>query len=74
MELRKLTLEGLGGGVIPELFQRELSHVLENIDDGNTEAKAARKITVELTFRPDANREAVALGVKAKSTLAQVKG
>lgn len=72
-ELKQVTIETIGGGVIPELFERELEAVLENIDDPNTDPKQARKITIEITFSPHESREMTAVTVKCNSKTAGVK-
>lgn len=72
--LHEVTIGTLNGGAIPELFQRELSKVVENIDDPNTERRAKRKIVLEITFEPlDDTRESAAVAIVAKSKLAGVK-
>jgi len=73
MELAKLTLDQLGGGVIPALFEEEMERVLANIDDPSTAAKKPRKIMIELVFTPDENREAAAVTFGVRSVLASSK-
>ncbi len=69
-----VTLETLADGAAAELFQSELDKVLRNIQDPNTEATAMRKVTLEVTFAPDDNREMGDVKVKASSRLAGLKG
>ena len=69
----KVELSNLCGGAVPELFQRELDNVLANVVDPNTSATAARKITLEVTFKPKEDREYGEVTIKAKSALAAVK-
>lgn len=72
-ELKKLTLENFAKGAASELFDRELNAVLENINDPNTKADAARTISLTFTIKPDAYREEAGLSVEAKSKIAPVR-
>lgn len=69
-ELTAVTLDNIGGGVAPELFQNELKRVLGNIADPNTSTKEARKITLEFTFQPNESRATSIIQVKCASKLA----
>jgi hypothetical protein len=71
--LPTLTLENLCGGAALELFQSELDKVLRNIQDPNTDAKAVRKVTLEVIFAPDDEREVGAVSVKASTKLSGLK-
>lgn len=68
----KVTLESIGGGALPELFQRELQAVLLNMADHNAECKVKRKIVIEIGFVPTAQRDACAVEMKCVSKLAAV--
>lgn len=48
-----LSLSTMLGGAAEQEFQRLLEEVLVNIADPNTEAGAARKITIEFSIHPD---------------------
>lgn len=50
-EPRYVTLAGLKGGALEELFQCELERVVSNARDLNTDWKAKRKIVVSLEFK-----------------------
>lgn len=69
MEFEKATLLNLAEGAAPEKFQFELERVIENIKDLNTDPKAKRKVILEVTFSPDAERRTVAVEISAKSKL-----
>jgi hypothetical protein len=69
-----VTLTTLADGAAVELFQSELDRVLRNIADPNTDAKMVRKVTLEVTFMPDEEREVGEVKVKASAKLAGVKG
>ena len=60
-------------GAVGELFGREWPKLLENIADPSTEAKARRKVTIEITVIPSEDRSSAKVLLNAKSTLAQVK-
>lgn len=66
-------LTTLGNGAALEKFGHELAKVVENIRDPNTDAKAKRKIILEIVFLPQEDREAVATLVAARCVLASTK-
>ena len=71
MELTKVDLDSLAGGVVPELFAHELDKVVRNIADVNAKAVAPRSITVKVTLEPkDDTREQVDTKVEFKTVLA----
>ena len=55
-EYKKVEIDNIGGGVVKELFKRELLKVCENIDDVNTNAKDARVITLKISLKPSEDR------------------
>lgn len=57
-------------GAIMERVDYEVSRIMQNIFDPNTSATAVRKITLTLSFKPDDNRQNIALSCAAKPTLA----
>ena len=67
--MKQLTLEGINRGAAEELFQRELAAVLKNINDPSTKPDGERKITLEIGFKPNAEREMGVIEVKVKSKL-----
>jgi hypothetical protein len=67
------TLENAGGGAAAALFEHELLRVLENIADPNTDPLAVREITLKFRFKPDDQRNAGAVSISAKATLASIK-
>ncbi|WP_077369692.1 replication terminator protein [Anaerosalibacter sp. Marseille-P3206] len=64
-----INLEKFAGGALAEKFNVGLKEVLENIADPNTEATKKRKMTVELTFDPDQDRELSVVGITVKTKL-----
>lgn len=71
--LTPITLESLGSGGAVELFEREFTRVLDNIADVNCEAKAPRKVTLEVTIKPTEDRASGRIAVKVSSVLAGTK-
>lgn len=51
-----MQLSEIGGGALQEVFELELKKLLLNIRDPNTDAKAKRKITIDLSFKPNEKR------------------
>lgn len=70
MALEKTSILNMARGAIMERVDLEMSRVIGNILDPNTSATASRKITVTLTFKPDAKRQTVSVSASAKPTLA----
>lgn len=73
MSFENLNLENLDEGGALEAMNHELSKVLENILDPNTEAKTQRKVTLEVKLKGDENRNICGLSYQAKSTVAPLK-
>lgn len=73
-EYSRVTLDTVADGALPELFERELDQVLENIADPNTPAEAIREITIKIKIRPDANRAGADYLVETSNKLAKVVG
>lgn len=64
----------LARGAIQEQINGEMEKVMSNILDPNTDPKAARKLTITLTMKPNENnREIVNFSAQAKSTLVPIK-
>lgn len=61
----KLNLDTLQGGAARELFEIELQKVLRNIADPNTKPDAVRKLTLEVTIKPNEKRSMLYVAVKA---------
>lgn len=73
VQTREVSVMELAGGAIQEQIEHAMKMVMENILDPNTEAKKARKLTIDLTFKPNDNREIVSCSAQAKPTLAPIK-
>lgn len=67
--VRRSILE-MARGAILERTDYEMSRLLANILDPNTNPTAKRKLTLTLTLEPDDDRETIEVNCVAKSTLA----
>lgn len=56
-------------GAIEERVDYEMSRVIDNILDPNTEPTAKRKLNLTIEFKPDANRQVISVITTAKSQL-----
>ena len=74
MDFTDVNLTNISNGAAEQLFQRELQACMRNMDDINTPHAKARKITLEITFKPNADRDHADIELNCKSTLAPVKG
>ena len=72
--MRHINLETFANGAFTAQVNRAIEEVTKNIQDPNTESGAARKITVTIGFKPNADRSFVATGVQTKTTLAPALG
>lgn len=72
--MQHINLETLANGAFSVQVNRAIQEVAENIQDPNTEASAARKITVTIGFKPNKDRNFVATSVQAKTALAPALG
>lgn len=71
-KFEKVGLENIGRGAAGELFDTELQRVLANIEDINTDATKVRKITLEVTLKPDRERETCEVTIASKAALAPI--
>lgn len=72
--MQHINIEKFSGGELTHQVNRELEAVARNISDPNTDAKAARKITVTITMKPNEKRDFITTSITTKSTLAPVLG
>ena len=68
--MAKVSLEQVMGGGLQEQFSKAFDRVIENLSDPNTPFKEARKITIELKFTQNENRDDVSCAVSVKEKLA----
>lgn len=71
-QLEPLNIGSIARGALLELFEASALKVAQNIADTSTDADAARKITLELSFKPDGDRRAVKLTTTATCKLATI--
>lgn len=69
---QRSSLLQMAKGAIQERVDYEVTRVVDNLLDMNTEAKAKRKVTLTITMTTDDNRRVVKVEASAKSTLAPV--
>ena len=72
--MNHINLETYANGAVTEQVNKAIEKVAENIQDPNTEAEAVRKVTMVIAFKPNDNRDFVAVGVQTKTTLAPATG
>lgn len=73
METREVTLGSFGDGVAEELFKAAMEQVLTNIDDPNTDPKAARSVTLRFDFKTEDDRRTSKIAVSCGTKLAGVR-
>lgn len=60
-QLKRDSILSMAQGAIEEKVDYEVSRVIDNILDLNTDPKAKRKITITLVFQPDAERKHIVM-------------
>lgn len=68
--IEEMKLETLKQGAVAEQFNNALDRVLENVVDPNTKGDAMRGITLKVTFKPDEEREMIAIKATVTAKLA----
>lgn len=69
-----LPLSDLANGAIQEKLDLEMIKVFNNIHDKNTNATDKRSVTIKLEFKPDENRQTIAVTSDFVTKLANVEG
>lgn len=72
--MQHIDLETFANGAFTAQVNRAIEEVTKNIQDPNTDATAARKITVTIGFKPNQDRTLAPIGIQAKTTLAPALG
>lgn len=67
-----INLEEFAGGAFAEKINTEMERILKNINDPNTDAKKARKVTINITFKPNESRNLAQVSIETKTSLAPV--
>lgn len=68
----ELNIGNICGGAVPELFEHEVTKMLKNIKDENTDPEAKRSITFEFTFKPAPDRKSAVVKLVCKAKHAGV--
>lgn len=71
--MSKVNLEEFAGGALQEKFDDAMDKVLANLMDPNTPWKNKRKISVEITFEQNEERDDTSVNVSVVPKLAPVK-
>lgn len=66
--MQHINLETFANGAFTAQVNRAIEEVTKNIQDPNTDAGTARKITVTIAFKPNQERNFIATGVQTKSS------
>ncbi|MFH5187145.1 hypothetical protein ACHHV8_33685 [Paenibacillus sp. TAB 01] len=69
-----ISIDQLAGGGASERIQRELNKIAENVLDPNTKPDAVRKLTIEISIKPNDARQLGDAEINVKSSLAPAKG
>ena len=69
-----MQLSEINNGALQEVFDYEFDKVLKNIRDINTDPKAKRKVTIEMTISPNEKRTIGDIDFKVKHTEAPING
>ena len=69
-----MQLSEINSGALQEVFDYEIDKVLRNIRDVNTDPKAKRKVTIEMTISPNEKRTIGDIDFKVKHTEAPING
>lgn len=72
MEAQELSLTTICKGALPEIFHHELQKVLNNMADINTHPTKPRKIQIEITFAPFADRSGASTAISCKAVIASL--
>lgn len=72
--MQHINLETFANGAFTAQVNRAIEEVTKNIQDPNTDAGTARKITVTIAFKLNQERNFIATGVQTKTTLAPALG
>jgi hypothetical protein len=73
VESKIVTLDTINGGAVVDLFEEELTKLLENIADDNTDAGKVRSISIKLSVKPISDRSKADTKVEVTSRLAPLK-
>ena len=72
-EVKEINILEMMSGAIGERVNYELTKIMKNCKDLNTDAKKARGLTIDISFAPTENRDSLSVKIGVKSKLAPVK-
>jgi len=72
-DYKKVSIDNLNKGALPELFEEALQKVLNNIADENTNPEAVREIKISIKITPSKNRDQAAIQISVDPKLAPIK-
>ena len=73
MTYERKSLLQMARGAFLEVFDAEMSKIIDNILDPNTATTQKRKLNITFTFSPDDNRQTIGVAYQCKSTLSPIK-
>jgi hypothetical protein len=73
MQQHGVTLGTIGGGALTELFEAELSRILSNITDPNTDTTTKRVMTITVKFKPNRDRDVADVEIACACKLAGIQ-
>lgn len=68
-EVKEINILEMMNGAIGERVSYELTKIMSNFKDLNTEAKKARTLNIELSITPTENRDSAAIRVASRVSL-----
>lgn len=68
----KLNIGNICGGALPELFDRALAEIVENIKDVNTSVDKKREMVIKITVQPYVDRSGAQITATCESKLSGV--
>ena len=66
---KRINLETFCQGALSEQMNRVMQEITRNIQDPNTDAEKARKLTLTITFKPSEDRTLVKTEIQTKASL-----
>lgn len=66
---KRINLETFCQGALSEQMNRVMQEITRNIQDPNTDAEKARKLTLTITFKPNEDRTLVKTEIQTKASL-----
>lgn len=70
--MQGVTLDTIGGGALRELFEAELTRILANITDPNTDPAVKRVMTIQVRFKGNRDRDVADVELACHSKLAGI--